>query len=182
MAAGVGLTGQELFPRFSDAEYARRYQSVREAMEKEGLEAIVICGGMGSPEVHYLVNYIAQSPCWLVFPREGEPTCFLHFYNHLPCTKQQAIIEDVRWYGRSPTETVAKELSDRGLASSRIGLVSLNTISYNHYMDLRRRLPEIEFCEFGPQFTRLNMLKNSAITWRSVVPIGNLFTTRRSRV
>ena len=72
-------------------------------MEKEGLEAIVICGGMGSPEVHYLANYIAQSPCWLVFPREGEPTCFLHFYNHLPCTKQQAIIEDVRWYGRSPT-------------------------------------------------------------------------------
>jgi len=26
MAAGIGLTGQELFPRFSDAEYARRYQ------------------------------------------------------------------------------------------------------------------------------------------------------------
>lgn len=160
MAAGVGLTGQELFPRFSDGEYARRYQSVRESMEKEGLEAIVICGGMGSPEVHYLVNYIAQSPCWLVFPREGEPTCFLHFYNHLPCTKQQAIIEDIRWYGRSPTETVAKELSDRGLASSRIGLVSLNTISYNHYMDLRRRLPEVEFCEFGPQFTRIRQVRS----------------------
>ncbi len=73
MATGIGLTGQELFPRFSDTEYARRNQSVREAMEKEGLEAIVICGGMGSPEVHYLVNYIAQSPCWLVFPREGGP-------------------------------------------------------------------------------------------------------------
>jgi len=160
MDAGVGLTDQELFPRFSDAEYARRHGAVREAMDREGLEAILVGGGPGSADVHYLVNYSAQSPSWLLFPREGEPTCFLHFYNHLPCAKQQAIIEDVRWYGPSPTETLAEHIRERGLANKRIGLASLNTISHNHYMGLQRRLPEVEFCEFGPPLTRIRWVRS----------------------
>ena len=68
MSAGAGLTGQDLYPRFSHEEYARRYQAVREAMQKENLDAILISGARGSSEVHYLSNYLAQSPCWLFFP------------------------------------------------------------------------------------------------------------------
>ena len=146
------------FPRFSDGEYQRRHQAIRGAMTQEGLDAIVI-GGMAA-EVPYLINYVPFSPCWLVFPRDGEATCFLHFYNHIPCAKEQAIIKDIRWYGPSPTKTVADHLEERGLGRSRIGLVSLNTISYNHYMDLTRRLPEVTFIEFGPQFNRIRWVKS----------------------
>lgn len=159
MAPAGSLTERGLFPRFSDAEYERRHGAVREAMAKEDLDAIVI-GGMGAPEVPYLINYLPHSPCWLVFPREGDATCFLHFYNHIPCAKAQAIIEDVRWYGPSPTRAVADHLSERGLEKRRIGLVSLNTISYNHYIDLTRRLPEVAFSEFGPQFNRIRWVKS----------------------
>lgn len=160
MHAGAGLTGRDLFPHFSDEEYARRHRAVREAMAQEGLDAIVISGGMGAPEVHYLANYQAQSPCWLVFPREGESACFIHFYNHLPCAKAQAIIPDIRWYGPSPTETVGEELRRRGLGRSRIGLVSFSTISYKHFTDLQRRLPEVEFVDFGPRLTRLRWARS----------------------
>ena len=31
---------KDLFPRFSDEEYARRYRAVREAMHKDNLDAI----------------------------------------------------------------------------------------------------------------------------------------------
>ncbi len=159
MAPEGSLTERDLFPRFSDAEYGRRHGAVREAMAKEDLDAIVI-GGTGAPEVPYLINYLPHSPCWLVFPREGDATCFLHFYNHIPCAQAQAIIEDIRWYGPSPTRAVADHLSERGLGKSRIGLVSLDTISYNRYIDLTRRLPEVAFAEFGPQFNRIRWVKS----------------------
>lgn len=96
-----------------------------------------------------------------LYPRQGEATCFLHFHNHIPCAKAQATIEDIRAYGLSPIETVANHLSERGLGHARIGLVSLNTISYNHYMDLKRRLPEVEFSEFGRQFTDIRWVRST---------------------
>ena len=107
---------QGLYPRFSDAEYARRHQAVREAMEREGLEALLVVGPGAGQEVHYLINMMLQLSTWLVFPREGEPTCFMHFHNSLPCAREQAIIEDVRWYGPSATETL-EHPPGRGLPS-----------------------------------------------------------------
>ena len=48
MSDGAGLTGKDLFPRFSNEEYTRRYRAVRAAMQKENLEAILISGARGS--------------------------------------------------------------------------------------------------------------------------------------
>src|SRR5437773_9311903 len=128
MTAGAGLTGKDLYPRFSDEEYARRYRAVRNAMQKENLDAILISGARGSSEVHYLSNYLAQSPCWLLFPREGEATVFIHFFNHQPCAKAQSVVADVRWYGPMPMPTLVEEIRRRNLAKSRIGLVKLNSL------------------------------------------------------
>ena len=122
------MNDKELFPRFSDAECARRYSAIRDAMEKDNFDAILISGARGSSEVHYLSNYLAQSPCWLLFPREGEATVFIHFFNHQPCAKAQSVVEDVRWYGPTPMPTLAEEIRRRNLAKSRIGLVKLNSL------------------------------------------------------
>ena len=113
MHAGAGLTGKDLFPRFSDREVARRYGAVREAMDKEALDGILISGGRGSSEVHYLANYVAQSPCWLLFPRDGDPTLFIHFFNHQPCAQAQSVVKDVRWYGPAPIPALVTEIQAR---------------------------------------------------------------------
>jgi creatinase len=159
MYAGTGLTGIELFPRFSEAEYARRYGAVREAMAKDNLDAILISGARGSSEVHYLSNYLAQSPCWLLFPREGASTVFLHFFNHQPCAKAQSVIKDVRWYGPVPIPSLAEEMRRRGLTKGRIGLVSMRSMSYGHVAELERQFPEVEFVEFGPAFGRIRRVR-----------------------
>ena len=104
-----------LFPRFSDEEYARRYRAVRQAMEEQDVHAILIFGARGSSEVHYISNYLAQSPCWVLVPRDGEATCFIHFFNHQPCAKAQSIISDVRWYGPSPIPTLVEEIRRKAL-------------------------------------------------------------------
>src|SRR5713226_4553122 len=154
------LTGKDLFPRFSEEEYARRYRAVREAMHKDNLDAILISGARGSSEVHYLSNYLAQSPCWLLFPREGEPVCFIHFFNHQPCAKEQSILDDVRWYGPSPIPTLAEEIRRRNLSTTRIGLVSLRSIAHGHFLDLQRLFPDVEFVEFGPAFGRIRRVRS----------------------
>ncbi len=83
-------------------------------MKKDSIEAILISGARGSSEVAYLSNYLAQSPCWLLFPSEGEGTVFIHFFNHQPCAKAQSIMDDVRWYGPTPMPTIAEEIRKRG--------------------------------------------------------------------
>lgn len=150
----------DLFPCFSAAERARRAQAVRAAMEGDGLDAILIYGAQGSAEVSYLVNYLPQSPCWLLYPREGEPVVFVHFWNHLPCAKEQASIDDVRWYGPSATETLATELEERHLTKSKLGLVSLNTIAYNRYVELAKRLPDARLIDFGRQYGAIRAIRS----------------------
>jgi Xaa-Pro aminopeptidase len=156
----AGLTSEKLFPHFSEAEYARRYKAIREAMQKEDLGAILISGARGSSEVHYLSNYLAQSPCWLLFPREGAPAVFIHFFNHQPCAKAQSVIEDLRWYGPAPVPTLADEMRRRTLTKGRIGLVSMRSMSYGHVTELQRLFPEIEFIDFGPAFNRIRRVRS----------------------
>jgi Xaa-Pro dipeptidase len=160
MNAGTGLTGIELYPRFSEREYARRYRAIRDAMEKDGLDAILVSGGRGSSEVHYLSNYLAQSPCWLFFPRESAPAVFLHFFNHQPCAKAQSVIKDVRWYGPAPIPTLADEIRRRELAKGKIGLVSMRGMAYGHVTELQRLFPEAQFVEFGPAFGRIRRVRS----------------------
>lgn len=161
MSHHLGSTSdRDLFPRFSNTEYVRRYTALRESMDKEHLEAILISGARGSPEVHYLSNYLPQSPCWLLFPRKEPPTVFIHFFNHLPCAKGQSIIEDMRWYGPAPVPTLLEEIRKLGLGKSRIGLVSMRTMAYGHVTALQRALPEAAFVEFGPQFNRIRRVRS----------------------
>ena len=149
-----------LFPRFSNDEYARRYDAVRAAMDRDNIDAILISGARGSPEVAYLSNYQAQSPCWLLLPREGEATVFIHFFNHQPCAKAQSVIDDVRWYGPAPMPTLIDEIKQRGLTKSKIGLVSMRAMAYGHVTELQRQFPQAEFVEFGSQFGRIRRVRS----------------------
>ena len=149
-----------LFPRFSDSEYTRRFGAIRAAMSQDSLDAILVSGARGSSEVAYLSNYQAQSPCWLLFPRDGDATLFIHFFNHQPCAKAQSIMEDVRWYGPTPIPTLGEEIKRRGLSKSKIGLVSMRSMAYGNVMELQRQFPAAEFVEFGPQFGRIRRVRS----------------------
>ena len=149
-----------LFPRFSEDEYARRYGAVRAAMSNERLDAILISGARSSSEISYLANYLPQSPCWLLLPREGDATLFIHFFNHQPCAKAQSIIDDVRWYGPTPMPTLIEEINTRGLSKGRIGLVSMRTMAYGHVSELQRQFPEAQLIEFGPQFGKIRRVRS----------------------
>jgi Xaa-Pro dipeptidase len=151
---------ESLFPQFSAAEVARRNAAVRSAMDEANLDAVLFYGGPGSPEISYLTNYLPASPCWLIWPRDGEPVLFLHFYNHVPCTREMSTVGDVRGYGPSPTATLDTELRTRGLAKAKLGIVSLNAVPYNQFNDLQARLPDVAFSEFGRAYNAIRWVRS----------------------
>src|ERR1700737_1687139 len=118
------MSTNNLYPRFSAAEFARRYAQVRSAMREAGLSALVLYGrGSAFPEVWYLSNFATMRAGMLVFPVEGEPALFVQYFNHVPDARLVASIEDVRWGGPDITVAAVENLRARGLAEGSIGMV-----------------------------------------------------------
>src|SRR5712692_2142326 len=139
-----------LYPRFSDAEFSHRYAIVRTAMQEAGLSALVLYGTADSyNEVHYLSNFLVTREATLIFPLDGEPTLFVQYFNHLPNARQVATITDMRWGGPDTVTTTVSNLQERGLAQSHIGLVG--TISFKFYETIKQALPQATFVDFSSQ-------------------------------
>ncbi len=153
------MHANSLYPRFSDAEFSRRYTNVRAAMQEAGLSALVLYGTAGSHhEVQYLSNFPVTREAILVLPGEGESTLFVQFYNHLPNARQVATITDVRWGGPDTAATTATNLQERGLAQSHIGLVG--AIPFKHYETIRQALPHATLLDFTPQLLQIRLVKS----------------------
>ncbi len=154
--------GAEAFPKFSETEYQRRFQLIRDLMRREGVEALVVHGAtaMGSA-VHYLSHYIPARPAWLIFPLEGPSTLFLHFYNHIACTKALSIVEDVRCYHPNPGKAVADNLKERGLGSVRIGVVGLgHSIPHGQFETLKAECPDAGFVDLAGAYNRIRVIRS----------------------
>ncbi len=148
-----------MYPRFSEAEFARRYADVRAAMQEANLTALLLYGTASAyHEVLYLSNFPVTREAMLVFPLEGEPTLFVQYFNHVLNARQVACIADVRWGGADITVTTAENLQVRGLAGSRVGVVG--PITFKQYALLRKMLPQAELVDFTPQLLQLRLIKS----------------------
>ena len=151
-----------LFPRFSDTEYQRRFDAARSLMDREAVEALVIHGNANhTGSIHYLSNYLSRSPAWLVFPRRGEPSLFVHFYNTIPCTQALSIIKDVQCYWQSPPKAVAECLRRLGLANAGIGVIGLAaSIPCAQFASLKELVPEARFKDISRPFSEARWIRS----------------------
>ena len=93
---------ESIFPRFSDAEYERRYSKIREMMDREGVSTLLIIGTsalkrIGQADLFYVTNFLGNWTNIGVFPLEGEPALFAQSFNHIPDAQRASIWEDTRW-------------------------------------------------------------------------------------
>jgi Xaa-Pro aminopeptidase len=148
---------ENLFPHFSEEEFARRYTAMRTAMAD--LDTLVVYGTAGAyNEVLYLSDFLVTREAMLVFPVEGEPTLFAQMYNHVPNARRVSRIDDVRWGGPDTALAVVENLRERGLESGCIGLVG--GLPYQSYEKLREALPGARFENFSRQFQQLRLVKS----------------------
>jgi Xaa-Pro aminopeptidase len=150
---------ETLFPRFSDAEYARRYARVRAAMQAQAVDALVIYGHRaGGAEVQYLSNFLVTWAATLVFPRQGDPVLLVQLYNHVPNARRVAVVRDVRFGGEDLSATTGAVLRERGLANGRLGIVG--PLPYRQYEALRRALPEATLVDWSGELLALRLIKS----------------------
>lgn len=158
------------FPRFSDAEFARRRDLARDLMRREGLSALLIFGNSGinrhnQANVFWLTNYLDLHHNYLIFPLEGKATLLTGLVNHVPNARAISIIEDTRWGTYEPAQEIAAKLRKEGIGNGRVGLVGINAtfgmgMPYQHFMMLQESLPEIEWIDITRDFSRLRVIKS----------------------
>jgi Xaa-Pro dipeptidase len=148
-----------LASRFSEAEYNRRYQLVRQLMESHGLRCLVLYGNRGQGSLfHYLANFSPRWESFLLFPLEGEPLLLVQLYNHLPDARQNSVIADTRWGGPNSLQTLLQEMQARGFTAGPVGIAG--ALPYQSYTALRRHLPQADFQDVSRELIALRQLKS----------------------
>ncbi len=153
-----------MFDRFSAEEMERRRGLARTLMDEHGLDALVLFGNSGvnrhnQANVFWLTNHLDLHHCYLVLPRDSEPTLLVGLTNHVPNAREVSGIRAVEWGGYRPAEKIAERLG----AARRVGLVGVNAtfdmgMPYAHYLTLRDRVGEV--VDVTRKFQRLRLVKS----------------------
>lgn len=119
----------------------RRYALARGLMAERELDALVVYGNSGVNRSNHanhfwLSQWQDMHHCYLVVPRDGEPTLLVGLVNHVPNARELSGVPNVEWGGYEPGKTVAS------LVRGRAGLVGVNAtwsdgMPWRHYEDLR---------------------------------------------
>ena len=145
-------------PRFSQAEYQRRTDSVRGWLQDSGLEAVVIyANAYGGDNIRWLTGFKPRHDTYLIWPVADEPVLLTQLFNHVPNAQRVAVISDVRWGGPNTGVTVTEVLNEKGI-SGQVGLVG--RVPYLNYQTFQSVLPDIKWINAGKGYVSLRLVKS----------------------
>ena len=157
-----------LYPRFSEAEFARRHAAARALLAAEQVDALVVYGNSGiarhnHADIHYLSGFLGNRNNYLVVTKTGEPVLFVQSHNHVPNAREVSSIR-VEPGGQNSAVTVAHRLVEAGTRKCAIGYVG--EIPVQSYLSWQRELPGCEFSDITAAFQRLRLVKSAEeIDW-----------------
>lgn len=150
------MSDDPIFPRFSDAEYARRYALVRAEMDKRGLDAVVAAGDASfrfsnHANVQWLTNWIDPYAAYAVITRDHGPFLVISNPLYLASARRAAVVDEI-FGDYTPGETMGRRLLDLGLGKGRIGLAGVRNVgrasmAYEHQRALAETMPEATFVD-----------------------------------
>jgi Xaa-Pro aminopeptidase len=164
-----------IFPRFSEAEYARRYAAVRAEMEKRGLDAVVAAGdsvfrNSNHANVYWLTNWLDPYAAYVVVPLHADPFLVISNPLYLHHAKRASVLGDVLGV-YTPGRTMGERLSDLGLGRGRIGLAGVRHVArasmpYEHQQDLQAAMPDATFENANDVMQAARLIKSAEeIAW-----------------
>jgi Xaa-Pro dipeptidase len=158
--------------RFSDAEYRRRYDMLREAMGKRGIDCLAVFGAPlffgtdpGGPNLAYLAAYAPAVQGYVILPREGDPTLAIYVATHVANARECTIIKDVRG-GTDLPGIIRDRVREAGCEKGRIGIVgnfawSNASVPLEHYQGLTKLLPEAQLEIVTAWYEELRLFKSA---------------------
>src|SRR3954462_11613185 len=115
------IVAQE-YPRFSDAEYARRHALLARVMEKAGVDHLLVVTDHRSGNApQWVTGWPGTVEAYVVFKPGERMLMHVEWFNHFPLAKKLATGVDVRWGEHRGLALTIAELKKRG--ASKVGLM-----------------------------------------------------------
>lgn len=167
---------EEIFPRFSDAEYRRREAVVRREMTARGLDAIVAVGDSGGrtanqANVYWLTNWIDPMVAYVIMTATGGPWLLMSNLLYLHTARRAGRAVEIEACGMNPGSTLAQRLLDLGFAKGRIGIAGVRNVGRSsmpaeHRDALISAMPEAHFEDALDVMVAARMIKSAEeIEW-----------------
>jgi Xaa-Pro aminopeptidase len=146
------------YPRFSDAEMARRRVAIEALLAEAECDHLVFCGAnrFGSA-VQWLTQWPVTAEAVGVFSPGERDALFVQYVNHAPLAQKLADKADVAWGGESGIKAAMAVLEKRGSRRGRIGYVG--PLTADQHAQLSARFPAI--VNLGRAYTRLRQVKSA---------------------
>ena len=145
------------YPRFSDAEMARRRDALAAELEAAGAAHAVLYGAnKAGPAVGWLTRWPATREALCVFTPGERDLLLVNFYNHIPNAERIATEAEVRWAGPKPMATAIEELERRGARGERVAVIG--PLGYRPYAALAEFASPVPLDD---AYTRLRLRKSA---------------------
>lgn len=148
------------YPRFSDAEYARRHAALAGVMEKHGCDhLLVVTDHRAGNAPQWVTGWPGTAEAYVVF-RPGESMLMhMEWHNHVPLAQRLARDVDVRWGQHRGIALTVDALRQRG--ARRVGLIGPLVVS-----KFRQLEAAFEMVILDSEYTQLRMRKSAEeIDW-----------------
>jgi Xaa-Pro aminopeptidase len=160
------------YPRFSRAEYERRYNNIRRMMRVLNIDCLLIIGGSaaygrGWFNFRYVTNMLgkAEMANYCFFLKEGEPAVVTRPGHSLAgAMLARTAVRNVIVGSPSVLGAIVNEIKERGYDKGRVGIVEYDpytSIPKNHWDFFTGHLPQAEFVFVTKEFIAMRLLKSA---------------------
>jgi Xaa-Pro dipeptidase len=181
------------YPRFSDAEMARRREALAAELDAAGAAHALIYGAnRAGPAVAWLTRWPVTREALCIFTPGERDLLLVNFYNHIPNARRIATEADVQWAGPKPMATAIRELERRAGRGKRVAVIG--PLGYRAYaalaefaspvplddgytrLRLRKSAEELDWLRLGCGFTdeALRAVHDQAGPGTDELELGNL--------
>lgn len=157
------------YPMLSLHERDRRWASVRELMNREGLDGIVVFGNGRDAADSYLTNETKKAV--VLFTPSEEPVMFigdvpLERFDE-PGQRWERWVRD--WVHGNSVANLSATIRERGFERSRLGIVGLTSrfvgewagmISYTTWANVLAELPDVKWVDVADEYESLALVKS----------------------
>jgi Xaa-Pro dipeptidase len=146
------------YPRFSDAEMARRRAAIEAVMAKVGVDHLVFCGlNRTGSAVQWLTQWPVTAEAVGVLSPGKPDALFVQYVNHAPLARLIADKAEVEWGGESSIRKAIDVLAQRGARPDRVGVIG--PLTFDQHGPLSARFGSI--ASLNRAYTRLRFLKSA---------------------
>jgi Xaa-Pro dipeptidase len=147
------------YPRFSDAEMARRRKAMETVLGETGAEHLLFCGyNRAGSAVQWLTQWPVTTEAIGVFSPGKPDALFVQYVNHAPLARRiAAAAETVEWGGESSIRKAIAVLEQRGARADRVAVIG--PMPFEQHAQLTAKLGKI--ISLNRAYVRLRRVKSA---------------------